>query len=195
MSNRISFSESLEKCKHCARNPGVVTKMKMEVNPLSMLENVDDVKKLEFLKKCIHHISDASSVSLTELCESVPEIDPASVMMCFSAVIKNAENYVTNERDDIDEHLLQILKAESEKVTNGFKDRFLAEQEKLLNFDWKANLVLESNSISNLNEPLVTMSFSVKNKADVIVECNEEELDSLIQELEKARSEAQSILS
>lgn len=169
--------------------------MKMEVNPLSMLENVDDVKKLEFLKKCIHRISDASSVSFTELCESVPEIDPASVMMCFSAVIKNAENYVTNERDDIDEHLLQILKAESEKVTNGFKDRFLAEQEKLLNFDWKANLVLESNSISNLNEPLVTMSFSVKNKADVIVECNEEELDSLIQELEKARSEAQSILS
>ena len=169
--------------------------MIVDDNPMLILENVGEDKKLDFIKKCIYRISDASTVSLTDLCKSFPEVDPALIMMCFDAILKDTESYVTNKRDNIDGTLLQILKAESDKVIESFKDNFLANQEDLLNFDWKANLVLESNSISNLSEPLVTLSFSIKNQADVIVECNEEELDSLIQELEKAKSEAQSIFS
>lgn len=162
-------------------------------DPLSFLKDVDKMKKIEFVKKCIYRVCDPATVPFTDLLKFFPEVDEALILMCFNSILKNTENFATNGRDNIDESLLPILEEESEVVKSGFKEQFFFAKETLLDFDWKANLVLESNSISNLNEPLVTMSFSIKDKADIIVECNEEELDSLIQSLENAKSEAQSL--
>ena len=167
--------------------------MMHDSRPLAVLNDVDEIKKIEFLRKCIYRVCDPATVPFTDLLKFFPDFDEAYILMCFNEVHKETESYVTDTKDGIDKTLLQILEVESEVVKKGFKEQFLASKEKLLDFDWKANLVLESNSISNLNEPLVTLSFRIKGKKDVIVECNEDELDSLIYELEKAKSEAQAL--
>lgn len=68
----------------------------------------------------------------------------------------------------------------------------------LKDFDWKLNVVLASDKIVNINEPLLDLELKIKNdnvnepakKEEVVtVELNKEELNNLITSLETAQHE------
>lgn len=63
-------------------------------------------------------------------------------------------------------------------------------------FDWNVNLILATDQISNLNRPLANLQFNNSNNEKICnLELNEDELDQLIEAVEKIQNEFKSLLS
>lgn len=164
---------------------------------MAVLGDIPKAQKNTFLEKCIDKVWENSYVSASELSDCLVGCIPKlSAVQLYALVLKDIKKVcISKDCSNVDPDLLEILNKNTGKIKEGLKSKFLSEKETLLDFDWKANIVLESSKISNLNNTLVMLSFYVKDKPTVMVECNEEELEMMIQELENAKSAALSVTS
>ena len=166
----------------------------MSLDMLSLSE-IPEAEKNTFLEKCIDKICENSSVSTIKLSNYLVGSLHSSAFKLFAIVLKNVENIcISKDYSDVDPDLLKLINKNCAKIEESLRSRFLSDKESL-DFDWKASLVLESSKISNLNNTLAMLSFYVKDSPAIVAECNEEELEILIQELENAKSSALSVTS
>lgn len=62
-------------------------------------------------------------------------------------------------------------------------------------FNWNVNLVLATDQISDLNKPLANLQFNNANKEKIChLELNEDELDQLIEAVDKVTNELKNLL-
>ena len=103
--------------------------------------------------------------------------------------------------DDLDEdkknELFKIIKEKNQLIKQFlFYMALKKDYPNLVNeFDWNLNLVLATDQISNLNKPLANIQFNNSNNDKIChLELNEEELDQLIEAIDKIKDELKNLL-
>ena len=106
---------------------------------------------------------------------------------------------MSNLSEETQRIVSQCLETRRAELRNAIVFNTIASNNPVLkDFDWKLNVVLASDKMVNINEPLLDLELKIKNdsanepakKEEVVtVEFNKEELNNLITSLETAQHE------
>ena len=105
---------------------------------------------------------------------------------------------MSNLSEETQRIVSQCLETRRAELRNAIVFNTIASNNPVLkDFDWKLNVVLASDKMVNINEPLLDLELKIKNdsaepakKEEVVtVELNKEELNNLITSLETAQHE------
>lgn len=159
---------------------------------LEKLSGCDERKQGEFVNESINIFCDYTD-NFNKLFEAFHELDPSEVLDLYNEVelfiqqschkgapVESLLSQIVSER------MIEIQRTTDQLTLN----------KPLIDMDWKVNIVLGSDKLANLHNRLTALSFTIDGEDKQIMgECNEEELQSLVNELEQAQQVAQTLLS